>query len=290
MHVMYVGPVGAGKTFNAVAEAVKDAGDTIVTNTDMDSGRVMEWLRQKPKIFNTVFGRADGEIREVDKRIITWDDFSNEVVRDARCGVLLIDEAPLWLDARKYDSLSPDARRKIIEHRKDDLLIVSTAQDVAFIDKVFRLLCDEIRLVKSFPFPFIAWFVPTARRPTIVCKDCARVRRDGAGDDRGWKKWFGCATVYSWTTYRAIDLIEAQDTSGDSEQLEPKAIGRGWRLFDTRIAACYETSMKLSHKAAHALESRPKKWSQSKIMGDVKAWGDKKQVRDVDNMVKRGDI
>lgn len=285
MHIMYVGPVGAGKTFNAVAEAVIDAGDHIATNTALNGEAIAEYLLAKPDVGKKHDLRADGSLLHKDKQIILWEDFGNDTVKDAKCGVLLIDEAPLWLDARKYDALSPDARRKIIEHRKDDLLLLSTAQDVAFIDKVFRLLCDEIRLVKSSWLPFLGWFVPTSVRPTIVCKDCARVRRDGKGDDRGWRKWFGCGTIYTWTTFKAKDLIDAQDTTG--ETVEPKAIGSGWRLFDTRIAKCYETSLKLSHIAAHAMESRPKKqgfWQKSKITEDIQKYGDPKMKKEAQQM------
>jgi len=295
MHIMYCGPVGAGKTFNAVAEAVKDAGDNIATNTELNAEAIERYYDANPKLKLAVAARADGSSQHKKKNIILWTDFGNDTVKDAKCGCLLIDEAPLWLDARKYDALSPDARRKIIEHRKDDLLLLSTAQDVAFIDKVFRLLCDEIRLVRGSWLPFVGWFVPTCVRPTIVCKDCARVRRDGAGDDRGIRKLFGCGTIYTWTTFKAKDLIDAQDTTG--ETVAPKSIGSGWRLFDTRIAACYETSMKLSHIAEHAMATRPKKqgmWQKSKIGEDIAKWGDPQMKKDAAGVypekIQHGDI
>jgi len=247
---MYVGPVGSGKTYNAVAHAIGDAGDFITSNTPIQELSLNEYLATSAKNVEAMFTTAEGTIKEVLKKVVLWTTFSDEVAVGAKCGVLLIDEAPLWLDARKYDALSPDARRKIIEHRKDDLLIISTAQDVAFIDKVFRLLCDEIRLVRQVSFPFIGWIWPTCKRPTIVCSSCGRVRRDGHGDDRGIKRWFGFGTFYSWTTFKAKDLIDSQDTTG--EKVEPKSIGSGNRLFDIRIAALYDTSRKLSALAAAA--------------------------------------
>jgi len=247
---MYVGPVGSGKTYNAVAHAIEDAGDYIVTNQPIDQSRLIDWLEGNPKKAEQIFALADGTFAKIMKKVIEWTAFNEDVAIDARCGVLLIDEAPLWLDARKFDALSGDARRKIIEHRKDDLLIISTAQDVAFIDKVFRLLCDEVRLVHQVSFLFIGWIWPTCVRPTIICRNCHRVRRDGHGDDRGIKKWFGFGTFYSWSTFKAKDLIDAQDTTG--ETVEPKSIGGGWRRFDIRIAAIYDTSAKLSGVAKAA--------------------------------------
>jgi len=249
-HIMYVGPVGSGKTYNAVAHAIEDAGDFITTNQPIDESRLNQWLVENPKKAKEIFKLGDGLLGKIAKKVVEWTTFGDDVAINARCGVLLIDEAPLWLDARKFDALSADARRKIIEHRKDDLLIISTAQDVAFIDKVFRLLCDEVRLVHQVSFPFIGWFWPTCVRPTIVCSHCGRIRRDGHGDDRGLKRWFGFGTFYSWSTFKAKDLIDSQDTTG--ETVEPKSIGGGWRLFDIRIAMIYDTSAKLSGVAKAA--------------------------------------
>jgi len=248
---MYVGPVGSGKTYNAVAHAVEDAGDLITTNTPIVETRLTEWLADNAALSARLFALADGTTGEFRKYVVQWSAFNDEVAIGARCGVLLIDEAPLWLDARKFDMLSGDARRKIIEHRKDDLVIISTAQDVAFIDKVFRLLCDEIRLVRQVSFPIIGWIWPTCKRPTIVCAKCGRVRRDGHGDDRGWRRVLGFGTFYTWTTFKAKDLIDAQDTSG--EAAEAKSIGGGWRRFDIRVASLYDTSKKLSGVAKAAI-------------------------------------
>jgi len=257
---MYVGPVGSGKTYLATREALLDAGDFIVTNTPFDHEATNRYYDElDKKNHERIFSRADGTVSSPfqigGKQILNWLDFSEEACFRAKCGTLLIDEAPLWLDARKYDSLSPEARMKIIEHRKDDLTIVSTAQDVSFIDKVFRTLCDEIRLVRMVRLPFVGWIWPTSVRPTIVCRDCGRVRRDGKGDDRGIFKWFGFGTAYSWQAFKAKDLLEAQDATGDAVP-EPKRLGTGLHLFDIRLAACYSTSLKLSDNAQAALRAR----------------------------------
>jgi len=261
-HHMYCGPVGSGKTFMAVRDALHDAGHFIVTNTPLAEDGVAAFLNDLDgRELNDMFRRADGSVEEVAKEVIVWKDFADPAAFDARCGVLLIDEAPLWLDARKYDSLSPEARMKIIEHRKDDLSIISTAQDVSFIDKVFRTLCDEIRLIRMSRLPFIGWIWPTCVRPTIVCRGCGRVRRDGAGDDRGFYKWLGFGTFYMWDSYKAKDLIDSQDVTGEAVA-EAKRIGGGARLFDIRVADAYSTSMKLSQTAKDALAARrgEQKW------------------------------
>jgi len=257
MHIMYVGAVGSGKTFLAVRDAIHDPGDFIVTNMPVDEEHACSVIEDlHPKRQAEIFVRADLNATFIaKKRVQVWKDFSETAAFEAKCGVLLIDEAPLWLDARKYDALSPEARMKLIEHRKDDLMIISTAQDVSFIDKVFRTLCDEIRLVKMYRLPFVGWLWPTSVRPTIVCKDCGRVRRDGHGDDRGVFKLFGFGTLYSWDSFKAKDLLDSQDVTGESVA-EPKRLGGGTRLFDIRVAEAYSTSMKLSQTAKDAMKSR----------------------------------
>lgn len=253
MHIMYVGSVGAGKTYCAVAEAIKDAGDYIVTNQPIDSQKLAKIFG----ITEDITTLEDKEqIEKGTKAIQIWKDFSDEIVREARCGTLLIDEAPLWLDARKWDTLSQDARQKIIEHRKDDLLIVSTAQDVSFIDKVYRILADEVRVVHKISLPFIGFIFPHSRRPTIWCCNCGRMRRDGVGDDSSkLKRLLGFGTVYIWDVFKPTVLAKEEDASG-SDIPEEKAIGHGFRLYDHRIADAYDTSRKLSAVAKSALEER----------------------------------
>jgi hypothetical protein len=258
MHIMWCGPVGSGKTYNAIADIVKDAGDFVVAPHGLVNiealNAAIESLPRRDAL--EMFLRADGSFHwDGDgKALQEFRDLNDESAVAARCGTWFLDEAPMWLDARKFDALLPEARRKLLEHRKDDLLIISTAQDVSLIDKIFRLLADEIRVVRQSGFPFIGWFWPTCVRPTIICRHCGRVRRDGYGDDRGWRKRLGFGTFYMWDTFKAKDLIDAQDPTG--EAIEPKKIGSGMRLFDVRIAAAYDTSKKLSEVATKALEAR----------------------------------
>jgi len=119
MHIMYVGSVGSGKTYCAVADAIediaKDRGDFIITNQPLDCEKLKQYVEKQ----------KNGRLVLDDFVVNDWTDFVDDVVKDGRFGSLVIDEAPLWLDARKWDSLSGEARRKIIEHRKDDLFIVA---------------------------------------------------------------------------------------------------------------------------------------------------------------------
>lgn len=234
MFILYVGGVGSGKTLALVHDAITDAGDFIYSNFDID----VEGVKASDD--------PDGD----DKKLVRWKSFDDETVRDAKCGALLIDEAPLWLDARKWETLNPEARRKLLEHRKDDLIIIGTSQHISFIDKIFRLMTDEIRLVKICSLPFIGWIWPKCVRPTQWCEHCGRVRRDGHGDDIGLRRVFGFGSYIKWETYAGADLERLQATSGEDERPEPLRTGR--RLFDIEVARRYSTVDKLSGCAAAA--------------------------------------
>jgi len=275
MHIMWVGPVGSGKTYNAVADALEDAGDWITTNTPIDAESVNDWIFQNPRKAKRMFALADGTIKETKKNVALWQDFNQQEFIDARCGVIFIDEAPMWLDARKFDVLSQRAKNKLLEHRKDDAKFISTSQDVSFIDKIFRILADEIRIVRQACLPFIGWIWPFCVRPTIVCSCCGRVRRDGLGDDHGWRRYLGLGTIYTWSTFKAKDLLDSQDNTG--EAVEARSIGGGMRLFDIRVAAAYSTSLKLSGVAQAAMQRRKKTLK----MTDEERATDKKPLDDL---------
>jgi len=274
---MWVGPVGSGKTYNAVADALEDAGDFITTNTPIDETAVNEWLAENPRKSKRIFMLADGSVKEQKKTINLWQDFNAPSFVQAKCGVIFIDEAPMWLDARKFDVLSQEAKNKLLEHRKDDAKFLSTSQDVSFIDKIFRILADEIRIVRQASLPIVGWLWPTCVRPTIVCFCCGRIRRDGLGDDHGWRKYIGLGTLYTWSTFKAKDLLDAQDATG--EAVEARSIGGGMRLFNIHVAAAYSTSLKLSATAKNALAAR--RWKSKKIvMSDQERNGSDKPALD----------
>lgn len=262
---MYVGAVGAGKTYCAIAEAVKDAWDWIYTNQSINEQELAKLYGLDVENINVQKLSNEKKLEIGTKIVNEWSDFDH-IVMEAKCGVLVIDEAPLWLDARKWDTMPMNARQKIIEHRKDDLFIVSTAQDVSFIDKIYRILADEVRIVRKVSLPLLGFFWPYSKRPTIWCSDCGRMRRDGIGDDSNiLKRILGFGTMYIWDVFKPTIIMREQDATG-TELPEEKAIGHGFRLFDIRIANVYSTSKKLSTIAKEAMAKR----HQERIIGGKK--------------------
>lgn len=231
MHVMFVGSVGAGKTFNAVAFAAKSFGPNVWANMDLEiPGRTLR----------------------------RWTNFSE--IAEANCGTLFIDEADMWLNSRDFAKLDSTARDVIKEHRKHHLRIVTTTQNVTFVDKIFRILCDEVRVVKKVSVPLLGFLWPDCVRPSITCRHCQIVRQDdGEGDqEKWWRKWTGFGTFYIWRVYPP-DILGEQETANADVLLEKNinATGWGWQLYSQRIAAMYDTSAKASVDAramrAHSL-------------------------------------
>lgn len=242
-HIMYVGGVGTGKTYCAIAAALEDDGDYIVSNQPLR-------LDLMDKEFGVELPDRDvltdqQVIDKGSKAVKTYQDFEDDAFKEAKCGVLFIDEAPLFMDARKWDSLSDEARSKIIEHRKDDIDVYSTAQHVSFVDKLFRIMTDEVRLVRKESWPLLGYLWPHSVRPTIWCQ-CGRMRRDGVGDESAWwKRLLGFGTIYRWRIYSPTILGDEQDIAG-TDLPESAELGSGRRLFDIRLARIYDTGHKLS--------------------------------------------
>jgi len=217
---MFVGSVGQGKTFNAVNYALKNLGDNVYTNIPLD---------------------LPG------KKIHRWVNF-NEIA-EATCGTLLIDEADMWLNSRDFKNLDNTARDVLKEHRKHHLRLVATTQHVSFVDKVFRILCDEVRVVRKVSLPFIGWFWPDCIRPSIVCRHCASVRKDdGVGDD-GTRlgRWLGFGTVYFWDVFPPSVLGEDESASAletNNRGIQP--VDKGWCFYSQLVAMMYDTSARAS--------------------------------------------
>lgn len=66
----------------------------------------------------------------------------NELV-GAEEGVILMDEAQVYFDARQWDSVPAELRVKLQQHRKQALDIFATTQHPAFLEPTYRRLVAE---------------------------------------------------------------------------------------------------------------------------------------------------
>lgn len=233
MIVFYVGGVGSGKTYALARQA----------------HRVVRLRR-----YNVT---ANFTIRLPENINFTeWNQPEDDAFKNLKCGFHLTDEAGIFFDSRKHKSLSDDARRKAIEHRKDDCHMFMAVQTMRYVDAVFRGIAGTVaRVMTSVKVPFLGWFFPRSRILTKKCQHgCDEVPLDVVPDDLGWRKWFGFGTIFIWRQYPAADLMEegADDQAlrggraPGATPLLPQKVG--WFMYDQVVGASYESHEKISHK------------------------------------------
>lgn len=66
-------------------------------------------------------------------------------------GIVIMDEAHVYLNSRKWMDLPEDFERKLYQHGKDGLHIIGTVQNIRRLDTVMRELIDYWYFYKVFP-------------------------------------------------------------------------------------------------------------------------------------------
>jgi len=232
MFNLYVGGVGSGKSIAMIHDAAKHWGHNVYTHKSMP----LDFSRLAPN-----------------KHVIEWEDLDD--LRDAKCGIVLLDEADMFINSRNFATLNDVIRRKFKEHRKDHVDFVGTTQHVSFVDKVARIFIDEARLIRRRTWPVVGAVFPRFARPPVKCRTCGEVTPDGKGDTLGWRKWTGCATRYEWVGYPATILGDDESAKGVNlerrEENRPEdaptlAISRGGFWFTPELGGAYSTHGKVS--------------------------------------------
>lgn len=208
---MIYGPVGAGKTMLAVHTMRTQ----VPTHTE----------KELPRIFTN-----DKHLKIPGYEMKYWRTFND--LKNARCGYVFIDEAAAFLDARKWESLPPSARRILIEHRKYHLQFIATTQRLEFVDKVYRLMMDTATYVKETKSYFNYTEHRPHSRPDLHCKHCDAIMK--VGDTTKIDRLLGAATQYYWWSYKPDDLLQAMFK-------EPEPVASGSFLYSPEDAECYDT-------------------------------------------------
>jgi hypothetical protein len=118
------GRPGQGKTFVATLLAYK------------------EWLKGV-KIYSNYrlnFGKTYN-------KVVYWTELDD--LLDVKNGLILMDEASVYLNSRNWDKLTPEFQYKLQQHRKDGLNILSTTQSINRVDSVYRELVHNYYKVKK---------------------------------------------------------------------------------------------------------------------------------------------
>lgn len=126
---IFVGKPGTGKTYSLVRLAYKliQSGRDIYSNFPI----FFDKLKLSPKAGKIYFWKT------VDDLMLL------------KNGEILMDEAQIWLNSRKWQDLPPELMYKLQQHRKQGINIWGAVQNVNRIDKVARELVNSVFKVKK---------------------------------------------------------------------------------------------------------------------------------------------
>lgn len=142
----YTGKTGSGKTYLMIKDAYKywKHGVDIYSNTVLN-------FKEKPNR-----KRPYGKIR--------YFEHINEVI-DIQNGLVLFDEAQVLFNARNWESLPDEFQYKLQQHRKHDIDLICTTQNMGTIDITYRRLvhhwihCKNIFQLGRSPRILIGLFI-----------------------------------------------------------------------------------------------------------------------------------
>lgn len=242
----YVGKTGSGKTYLAIAEALRLA------------------KKHKVKIHTNIAIKSPLVAKH-------WDFADPQIFAQEHC-ITVMDEMGLTVNARNYQKTPQQASDFAILNRKQDVFAHCTVQSLKYVDVMYREQDFEVWLPSRRGLPFMGWLFPWSRVRTKLCA-CGRVPWDVKPDDRGWRKWLGFGTYFWVPVFRLSDLssdgkvsaAQAGKTENPQEGfsvIRPPA-PRRIRMFvyDQNVADAYDTHANPRHAepetGAHAEVSPP---------------------------------
>lgn len=236
----HVGPVGSGKTYSMVAEAVKalSLGEPVFTNVNLDLSKFPELgevsVYQSVKDFAGHRGPA----------VIRWTKPTELLDPEVRCGKILFDELGALVNNRESDIFPFGLTVKLIHLRKYHLSVEASVQDDEMADKNIRRFYNRIWFLSEWHIPFAALLRPSAARPVLPCK-LTGCTKTGAhlthGDNPG-------KFPYAATVYRRYDVHPKYTQNKEKHESR----GYQWLWFDDRIANCYQSAASVEADAVAA--------------------------------------
>ena len=129
----FTGKTGSGKTFRMVNEAYK----RWCRGVDVYSNTVLSFEKVRPPIFGLILKVL--KIKKLKRGRIRYFEDITEVL-DVKKGLILFDEAQVLFNARRWESLPGEFQYKLQEHRKHELDLYCTTQNLGTIDISYRRL------------------------------------------------------------------------------------------------------------------------------------------------------
>jgi len=148
MIYLFVGKPGSGKTYTLVYYCYK-------------------FFKEGKKIYSNFFIDLPG--------VIYFKNFQD--ILDVENAVILIDEAQIYLNSRKWDILPEDFQYKLQQHRKDGIDIYATTQHESRLDTIFREIVGRFFVVHNF-FNLFFWlteFSPNEMKRNLKTIESVRI-------------------------------------------------------------------------------------------------------------------
>jgi len=260
---VHLGPVGSGKTYSMVVEALAALrrNEPVFTNVTLNLSH-LEDLKDIPT-YETVdlYGQRP-KSRERGPAIVRWSRPVELVHPEVRCGKILFDELGALINSRESDVWPFPLTVKLIHLRKHHLSVDASAQDFELADKNFRRFINRCWIMKELRIPLAAFFKKNSIRPAVECELPGCTKNDHMlteGDRKGKFPWY--ATVYA-----------RKDVHPQYTQNKEKHMSKGTKYiwFDPDIAKCYITAQSVEADAVQAYEQACREasaWDRKKKMG-----------------------
>jgi len=153
---MHTGRPGTGKTYNLVREAIKllNGGEKVWSNFFIK----WEGYKEKRTIIKKIlyFLRIKKQWNEYPKSNLQFWTTLPDLYKIQQ-GTILMDEAHVYFNSRRWKDLPEEMERKLAQHRKEGLHIIGTVQAIGRLDVVFRELIDFWFVYQNNLWAFTRW-------------------------------------------------------------------------------------------------------------------------------------
>lgn len=152
----HTGRPGTGKTYNAVREILKllDQGFCVWSNIWIGwEGYKEKRTWWKKILIGLKIKKGWKEYPE--ENLQYWKRL--EDLWTIEQGIIFMDEAHVYINARRWKDMPEEMERKLAQHRKDGLHIICTVQSVNRLDTIFRELIDYWYVYENNLLWFTRW-------------------------------------------------------------------------------------------------------------------------------------
>jgi len=153
---MHSGRPGTGKTYNLTKDVIRilNKGVKVRANYWIDWNGYEEKRTWWKKMMMRIGWKK--EWREYPKENLgRWKKLDD--LYDFEDGIIAMDEAHVYMNARRWKDLPEDMEKKLAQHRKDGLHIWGTVQSVNRLDTIIRELVDYWYVYENGLFWFTRW-------------------------------------------------------------------------------------------------------------------------------------